>query len=137
MQASVPTPERQAQTDMMLNSAKRSFSIRYAAELNLVTVRGWSTVADADEKYVRLQLFIENHLRTHAGLKIYFRYDLFDTAALKYIFNIIRQFNVAHKRGKLVTIYWSATSAINESEILETGVDLMALCDFNFEISDI
>lgn len=112
----------------------RVFNIRYIENLNLITVVGWSITDDAWIKYCQMLADIESHLRTREDLNIYFKYDLFNTSSAKYIFRIINRLNKAHADGKQVKVFWSCASG-NESEMIESGLDLADMCDFKFSIS--
>ncbi len=112
----------------------RIFQVRYLQSLNLVTVRGWSLTKEIHQKYSQLIINIDQHLDRSNCLNIHFKYELFNSSSLKYIFQIIKKMNEAHAAGKLVKIFWSCTS-VNESEMIEMGLDLMDMCDFKFQIS--
>ena len=112
----------------------RVFQTRYLKGLNLATVRGWSVTKDAQSKYDQLLTDIETHLETENSLNIHFKYELFNSSTVKYLFKIIKILNKAYTNGKVVKIYWSCASR-NDGDMIDTGLDLAKMSDFKFQIS--
>lgn len=112
----------------------RIFNVRYMENLNLITAVGWSITDDAWIKYCQVLADIESHLRTKEELNVYFKYELYNTSSTRYLFKIIKRLNEAHRDGKKVKIYWSCATE-NESAMIESGLDLADMCDFEFKIS--
>lgn len=112
----------------------KPFEIRYIRKLNLITVGGWSITKDIHKKYAQLLIDLDQHLSVNDSLDLRFRYELFDSSSLKYLFVVINTLNKACNQGKKITIHWSCMSS-HKQEMIETGLDLAKMCDFKFEIS--
>lgn len=112
----------------------RIFQTRYLEQLNLITVMGWSITRDIHEKYEQLLKDLIGHFKFSKCLNIHFKYDLFNSSSLKYLFKIIKALNHAHRSGNKVTVYWSCNSK-NDSEMVDMGLDLANISDFKFDIS--
>lgn len=112
----------------------RMFQTRYLQGLNLVTVRGWSVTNDINEKYTQLLNDIRNHFEISNSLNLHFKFELFNNTTLRYLFKIIKILNEAHAKAKSVKIYWSCATE-NESEMIDMGLDLANMSDFQFKIS--
>ena len=113
---------------------ERMFQTRYQQGLNLVTVRGWSVTTDIHIKYEQLLRDIGTHFESSDSLNLHFKYELFNSSSLRYLFMIIKTLNEAHAKGKTVRIYWSCASSY-EAEMIDMGLDLANISDFKFKIS--
>lgn len=120
----------------VVKSELKVFNTRYLESLNLMTAVGWSVTDDAWIKYCQMLADIETHLMKNDELTIYFKFELFNSSSATYLFKIIRRFNDAHAKGKIVKIYWSCTEE-DENEVLDMGLDFAPMCDFPFKISNI
>ncbi|MEO9872482.1 SiaC family regulatory phosphoprotein [Ekhidna sp.] len=118
----------------LVKSELKVFKVHYLGSLNLITVVGWSITDDAWIKYCEMLANIESHFVNRDELAIHFKYELFNTSSAAYMFKIIQRLNKAHAAGKTVKIYWSYTSS-NEDEMVDMGLDLSEMCDFEFKIS--
>ncbi len=110
------------------------FQTQYRDELNLVSVRGWSMGNQIVEKYNQLLSDIQRHLEFNDALNVYFRYETFNVTTLRYLFKILKVLDKAYAKGQQVKIYWSCLSS-KESDMIETGIELSNMCDFEFNIS--
>ncbi|MEM9337769.1 MAG: SiaC family regulatory phosphoprotein [Bacteroidota bacterium] len=117
-----------------LKAPKKTFQIQYSSELNLVSVRGWSITDTVAERYSHLLSSIEKHLEKNGILTLHFRYETFNGTTVKYLFKILKVMNKAHAKGQKVKIYWSCLSS-HESDMIDMGLDLSKMCDFDFNIS--
>lgn len=112
--------------------AKPAFQILEKKERQSFMVRGWSTGAAAQSKYLRLLESLESLKNTEGALSVYFEYDTFDTSTARYIFKIIRILNTLHRAGKNVKINWICDA--EDGEMIETGLDYTSFCEFSFQI---
>ncbi len=120
----------------LVKSELKVFNVRYLNTLNLIMATGWSITDDAWIKYCQMMADIELHLKRNEELKIYFKLEIINTSSAGYLFKIIKQLNKAHADGKHVKIYWSCSSADYGKEMVETGLDLAGMSDFNFQITE-
>ncbi|WP_350216993.1 SiaC family regulatory phosphoprotein [Ekhidna sp.] len=120
----------------VVKSELKIFNVRYLNSLNLITAVGWSITDDAWIKYCQMLADIELHLKRNEELKIYFKLEIINTSSAGYLFKIIKRLNLAHTDGKNVKIYWSCSSTDFGNEMVETGLDLAGMSDFNFQITE-
>ncbi|MEO9474418.1 MAG: SiaC family regulatory phosphoprotein [Cyclobacteriaceae bacterium] len=107
--------------------------IRYVENHNFILIKGWSLAQENVKRYQYLLENIRYHLDEHDTLTIHFAYQLFNATTAKFLFNTIKLFNKALIKGKNVKCIWYVKE--DDNEMFETGIDLRAMCDFQFKIS--
>lgn len=113
----------------------RTYGVRYNEDMNLLKVTDSATSTKPCDIYTNLFEKIDGHLVNHSALKIQFRYEHFSTSSLKYLFKLVKKLNHASLTGKAIAVYWTCNASITDSEIFETGVDMMELSQFKFVLS--
>lgn len=113
----------------------RSLIIRFWQKTNSVTIKGWSIKEDVHAYYERFFGEISDHFKDSDHLTCNFQYEWFNATTVKYIFCLIKKLNKYQEQGKHIKINW--LSRRGDMEMMETGKDLKAFCNFNFHIGQI
>ncbi|WP_425390702.1 SiaC family regulatory phosphoprotein [Ekhidna sp.] len=116
-------------------SKLKEFSVGYLKSISLITATGWSATEDAWIKYCQMLADIETHLKDQDELKIYFNLEILNATSVGYLFKIIKRLNEAHTDGKQVKVYWRCSSATCGEEMVDTGLDMAGMSDFEFQIT--
>lgn len=108
-------------------------NIRYVENHNFIMIKGWSLAKENVKRYQYLLENIRYHLDEHDTLTIHFAYQIFNATTAKFLFSTFKLFNKALIEGKKVKCIWYVKEG--DDEMFETGIDLRAMCDFQFKIS--
>jgi hypothetical protein len=112
---------------------EKILDIRMLSSLYLLTVKGWSISPDIHSRYEDLLRRVSAHLDTHDHLNVFIKFELFNSSTVRYLFVLMKLLNKYHAEERKIRVYWSCNPL--DFDMIEIGMDLRDLCDFEFKIN--
>jgi len=95
-------------------------SLNVRCEKGIIALRGRSSTNDPQAFFEPVEKWISNYLLDPAeDTMIHIKLDYIDTASLKYVFEILKSFEIIIDRNKSVHVNWYYEN--NDPELLELG----------------
>ncbi|MCF8257990.1 MAG: DUF1987 domain-containing protein [Flavobacteriales bacterium] len=118
---------------LQLDATEDTPIVDFDASTGLLSVIGRALPEDAHSFFSPIQIWVQDYVRSPAeNTVIDLRIDYFNSAATRYIFNILLEFEKLTEDGKNVRVIWNFSKA--DEMIAAKGEELESMLDIQFEM---
>jgi hypothetical protein len=118
---------------LQLDATEDTPIVDFDASTGLLLITGRALPEDANTFFAPLQSWVEEYVATPADITVIdLHIDYFNSAATRYIFNILMEFETLTESGKNVKIIWNFSKT--DEMIAVKGEELESMLDIQFEM---